>query len=100
MDDSKAQKITELLWAADEGRLEELDCPDCHEPTVSVWFTHPMEGEYRTWFICGECSFHIRAHNTGRPPHYSEERVSEKLENYDEHLLSTAKFKRPKRVKE
>lgn len=82
-----------LLNAASAGTLDDLECPLCHKYSVSVWFTHPGEGVYRTWFTCSECSFRLRA-QTGRPEHYSEDRVSEQLENYDESLLARASFKR------
>jgi len=64
----------DLLRAADEGKLDGLVCPKCAQPCVSVYFTHPNEREYRTWFICGNCGFEMRAQNTGFPPHYSRER--------------------------
>ncbi len=95
---SKAELLAHqqrLLWAADAGTLDDLECPRCRQHSVSVWFTHPGDGIYRTWFICSECSFQLRAQNVGIPPHYSEDRVSEQLENYDESLLARARFKRP-----
>ena len=64
----------ELLRAANAGKLDGLNCPTCAKPCVSVWFTHPYEKEYRTWFICGNCGFEMRAQNSGRPPYYSKER--------------------------
>ncbi len=64
----------ELLRAANDGKLDGLICPRCARPCVSVWFTHPTEKEYRTWFICSNCGFEMRAQNSGRPPHYSKER--------------------------
>ena len=63
-----------LLRAAAEGRLDGLPCPSCGRPCVSVWFTHPAEDLYRTWFVCSACGFEMRAQNAGRPPYYSEER--------------------------
>lgn len=84
-----------LLWAASSETLDDLECPKCSELSVFVWFTHPAEGEYRTWLVCGNCNFHARAQNTRRPPHYSEDRVSESLENYDERLISNLHFKKP-----
>jgi hypothetical protein len=63
-----------LLRAASEGKLDGLPCPQCGQPCVSVWFTHPAEELYRTWFLCSRCSFEMRAQNAGRPPHYSAER--------------------------
>ena len=63
-----------LLQAAAEGTLDGLFCPRCQQPCVSVWFTHPAEELYRTWFICSRCGFEMRAQNAGRPPHYSAER--------------------------
>jgi hypothetical protein len=63
-----------LLEAAAEGKLDGLSCPRCQCPDVSVWFTHPADDLYRTWFVCGRCGFEMRAQNAGRPPHYSAER--------------------------
>jgi len=63
-----------LLQEAADGRLDGLPCPRCRQSCVSVWFTHPDEELYRTWFVCSLCGFEMRAQNTGRPPHYSTER--------------------------
>jgi hypothetical protein len=63
-----------LLQAADEGKLDGLPCPRCQQSCVSVWFTHPAEELYRTWFVCSRCDFEMRAQNVGRPTHYSAER--------------------------
>jgi hypothetical protein len=63
-----------LLQEAASGRLEGLPCPRCCQSCVSVWFTHPDEELYRTWFVCSQCDFEMRAQNVGQPPHYSAER--------------------------
>ena len=63
-----------LCQAAVDGKLDGLPCPRCRQRCVSVWFTHPAEELYRTWFVCSRCGFEMRAQNTGRPPHYSAER--------------------------
>src|SRR5260370_41590087 len=70
----RAKDRLALLQAANEGKLDGLPCPRCKAPKVSVWFTRPAENEYRTWFICDRCGFEMRAQNTGRPIHYSEDR--------------------------
>lgn len=70
----KFQAGVALAWMADAGQLDALPCPECHDSSVSVWFTHPAENEYRTWFICEKCGFQTRARNEGRPAHYSEAR--------------------------
>jgi hypothetical protein len=72
--DPKLQERLGLLQAANEGKLDGLPCPSCKAPAVSVWFTGPAENEYRTWFICDRCGFEMRAQNTERPAHYSEDR--------------------------
>src|SRR5207249_4907350 len=64
----------ELLRAANEGQMGGLTCPKCGRPCVSVWFTHSTDREYRTWFICSNCDFEMRAQNSERPPRYSQER--------------------------
>src|SRR5208337_4872216 len=77
---SRAEQVAHavrLFKAASEGTLDTLECPSCHKHSGSVWFTHPGDGVYRTWFVCSECSFQLRAQNSGRPEHYSEDRVSE-----------------------
>jgi hypothetical protein len=63
-----------LLRAASAGDLEGLPCPQCQRPSITVWFTHPAETLYRTWFVCAACGFEMRAQNAGRPPYYSEDR--------------------------
>jgi hypothetical protein len=76
-----------LLQAANEGLLDGLTCPKCARPCVSVWFTNPTEREFRTWFICSNCDFEMRAQNTGRPPHYSKERDRTAREAAKDHRL-------------
>ena len=63
-----------LIQAASEGKLDGLRCPRCECPCVSVFFTHPAEAEYHTWFVCQRCGFSMRAQNSGKPAGYSEER--------------------------
>ena len=85
-----------LEWlesAADVGALDSLDCPNCHSQSVSVRFTHPAEHEYRTWFICSQCGFQLRTIDDGRPPHFSDSRVDQRLQAYDANLLATARFR-------
>src|SRR6266567_2246105 len=76
-----------LLHELESGMLDSLECPDCHKQTVSVWFSHPEETDYRTWFVCSDCSFRMRAQNTGCPRFYSEKRLSHELDVYDSRLL-------------
>ena len=40
----------------------------------------------------------MHAINIGIPPHYSEDRISERLENFDERVLSSMRFKKPKKA--
>ena len=83
-----------LLHELESGVLDSLECPDCHKRTVSVWFSHPGETEYRTWFVCSNCSFRMRAQNTDRPRFYSEERLSHELDVYDNRLLGMTRLKK------
>ena len=64
-----------LAHMADAGQLDALPCPQCKEASVAVWFHRSKTNEYRTWFICEQCGFHTRLQNTGRPKHYSKERL-------------------------
>jgi hypothetical protein len=81
-----------LLRRLDTGIIDGIECPNCHRHTVSVWFTHPLENEYRTWFVCNSCSFRMRAQNSVRPAMYTEGRVNHELEAYDKEVLDQKKF--------
>ena len=63
--DERSAHVVRLLKEPMPGTLDALECPSCHRDSVSVWFTHPGDGIYRTWFICSECSFQLRAQNVG-----------------------------------
>jgi protein-arginine kinase activator protein McsA len=76
-----------LLDSAERGVLDELTCPNCHRRAVSVWFSHPSEDEYRTWFLCSNCSFQMRAQNTSRPNFYSDGRIKALLNEHDRKIL-------------
>jgi hypothetical protein len=95
VDPRRLEAHLSLVRAADSGALDSLECPECHKLSVSVRFTQAQKGVYRTWFICSECTFHTRAQNSERPPHYSEERVDKRLEEYDSDLLGKMRFPRP-----
>lgn len=85
----KAQ--TNLLWAADAGKLDSL--PSCRRQTVSVRFTHPRaEDIYREWYVCTSCSFSPRVQIGGIPKHYSESRIDQTLQQDDVDLLAKCKF--------
>jgi hypothetical protein len=89
--------LNERLWlarASEEGILDNLPCPDCHNDSVSVRFTHPAANEYRTWYVCKCCSFKMRTHDTERPPYYHNDRVDEQLQAYDSDLLKKMLFKK------
>ena len=51
---------------------------------------------YRTWFVCSKCPFRLRLQNSGRPTHFSEDRIDERLQAYDVNILSSCKFPLPK----
>ena len=88
-------RMIALLNDAAAGRFEQLACPKCHNATVSVWFTNPAKDEFRTWFLCSNCSFHTRAQNSVKPAHFCTYRVRADLEASDQSILSQAIFKRP-----
>jgi hypothetical protein len=91
----KASRRLKLLNEAADGRHERLQCPECDQPTVSVWFTHP-EGEfYRIWFLCSACTFHTRVQCVDKPAHFSEGRRRMDLEEKDTSILKKSTFKRP-----
>ena len=81
-----------LLRAVDDGQLEGLICPKCKMPKMSVRFSNPMPSEYRTWFICQECGFKVRAQNSARPKSFSEERIDSDLELLDSSIQAKSKF--------
>lgn len=61
-----------LFYQVDAGQLDDLICPRCERPAMSVWFTRRGE-TYFTWLTCKLCGHEIRAQGE-RPPHYTEER--------------------------
>ena len=71
-----------LIRALEAGELDYIECPNCHQSAISVWFTHPAVHEYRTWFICRSCTFELRVQNSNRPAYYSSSRM------YDSDLLN------------
>ena len=87
--------VNDLCRAEESGALDSIECPSCRQKSVSIWFSHPRKDEYRTWFICAECSFEGRAINSGRPKNFSEDRVNERLQKYDSDLLAKMRFPRP-----
>jgi hypothetical protein len=82
-----------LLKEADAGNLDNLECPNCRQPSVSVWFTNPVEDTYRTWLLCTKCSFHSHAINAVRPPFFSEKRRRADLKKQDRSILKNMIFK-------
>lgn len=94
-DDDRLSLHANLLKAAAAGRLDDLECPNCRQPAVAVWFTHPAIDAYRTWFMCSNCEFHTRAQDTERPSFFSEDRVKTDLEERDLAILRQSVFKRP-----
>ena len=90
------ERILDLLKWLESGVLDSIPCPNCGQPTVSVWFTRPAPEEYRTWFTCGNCPFRTRANNTMKPDRFSEERRSLQLEQQDKEVLRQLKFRPPR----
>ena len=84
-----------LAKEAESGHLDDLECPRCRRNAVSVWFTHPANGTYRTWFICLDCDFHTRVQNTRKPRFFSNDRVCTDLEERDLAILRQSIFKKP-----
>lgn len=96
MSNERVAHLVDLLKQAEEGKLDGLECPDCHNQSVSIWFTQPAEDEYRTWLVCSRCSFRERVHNSARPTHFSLSRIHRELQRRDTEILESALFKRPK----
>jgi len=94
--DDRVTRIVGLASQAENGFLEELECPECHECAVSVCFTHPADDEYRTWFFCTACDFQTRAQNSQKPQFFSEDRRRLDLEGRDKSILENALFKKPR----
>lgn len=82
-----------LVRALESGRLDHMECPNCREYAITVWFSNPIEGEYRTWFICSSCSFEMRVQNSMKPRFYSDERVSHELDQYDRRVLALKRMR-------
>ena len=89
---SDVQARLGLLHSLSSGRLDALECPQCHECKISVRFTNPSEHEYRTWFICDNCEFEMRVQNSEKPAHFSEERIDEGLARKDAEVIAHIQF--------
>jgi hypothetical protein len=92
---NRLTEIQNLLVAEEGGVLDGLECPDCHMLSVSVRYTQPKEGVYRTWFLCSECVFQQRVQMAAKPKYFSIERVDERLQAYDVDILEKCHFKLP-----
>lgn len=68
------EKRLDLLRREVAGQLVDLPCPDCGQNRIAVWYTHPAPADFRTWFVCDNCRFEMRAQNTDQPQHYSLDR--------------------------
>jgi len=90
------RKSMNLLHALDNGVLDGLTCPQRGRDTVSVWFTHPTEIDYSTFFVWAYCSRYTHAKNLGRPAHFSERRVNPDLQAREKAMLATMKFPLPR----
>ena len=93
VDSNRLAAHVSLTRSAHSGVLDSLEGPDCHKLSVSVRFTQPQKGVYRPWFLHSECPFHTRVQNSERPPHYSDDRVDKRLEEYDVDILEKCVFK-------
>ncbi len=82
-----------FLREAESGHLDELTCPFCHSPSVSVWFSNPAPGVFRMWFVCTACSFQTRTQHAKKPNGFSPARVRDDLQKKDEAVLKQSKFK-------
>lgn len=92
MQRKNAAKVIELAKAAEAGRHEHLECPECGQLTVSVWYTHPEARTYFAWFVCEHCQAHSKAVMMGDPPtSFRGDRINKKLEAIDEELCRKAK---------
>jgi hypothetical protein len=87
--------VKHLCRAEESGALDSIECPSCHHRSVSIWFSHPKKNQYRTWFVCADCSFEAHAINQGRPTNFSEDRVNERLQARDLDVLGKMRFPWP-----
>ena len=69
-----------LLNQLESEMYDGLKCPSCGGDFVSVWFSNPLDGEYRTWFLCSVCDFSMRAQNSGKPSMLRTDRIKNELE--------------------
>jgi hypothetical protein len=84
-----------LLWAAEAGDLDALQCPRCGASTISVSFTHTALDKYRVYFICSKCSFRMSGGQASKPADFSEDRMDADLQAFDTEVLRKIKFARP-----
>jgi hypothetical protein len=91
--DDRINRQLTLVKQAALGQCENLECPDCRHPSVSVCLhIHSRTNTGRGLFVL-IANF---IHNSARPDHFTEDRVNSELERMDESILKAAIFKRPK----
>jgi hypothetical protein len=95
MPDITADEISKLLWAAEAGNLDTLECPRCGASTVSVSYTNAAADKYRVYFICSKCTFRMGSGQASKPAHFSQDRIDADLQAFDVELLQKTKFPRP-----
>jgi hypothetical protein len=88
-------EISKLIWSAEEGNLDALQCPQCHKSAISVSFTHPAADAYRVYFDCSSCAFRMSGRRRGKPSHFSEDRIDPDRQAFDVEVLRTMKFPLP-----
>jgi hypothetical protein len=79
-----------LLDEVAANRFDAVECPNCLQLAVSVWFTHPLPDVYRTWFVCGNCDFHTRTQHSDKPKFFSVSRIKADLEELDPSILESS----------
>jgi hypothetical protein len=79
-----------LLDEVAASRLDAVECPNCLQPAISVWFTHPLPDTYRAWFVCNNCDFHTRIQHSEKPKFFSLSRIKADLEKLDVSILESS----------
>ncbi len=96
--DSRSEQLRAIVaaaWAAESGQLHGIPCPQCGQPTVSVWFTPPRRGVYFIWYVCTNCAFETRGQYSGPPSFFTEKRLRTEEEVMSRRNLGSTEPRRP-----
>jgi len=92
------RQLHRLLERTVTDEFDSLECPQCHQPSLSIWFTPPRKDHYRTSFVCSQCQLEARDIDRQMAGNYWEERMNRRLHAYDAELLQEGPLPAPRMI--